>query len=63
MSENIRFSGILLLSLKDNNSSFTFKELPSNVQFSIGFFDDNYNVWNQTSSRAITGNKVVLMAK
>jgi len=52
---------IILLSLKDN-SSFTFQSLPTNLHISIGFFDEQ-NVWQQTSSRNISGKNVTLNAK
>ena len=52
---------IILLSLKDN-SSFTFLSLPTNFHISIGYFDDK-NVWQQTSSRSISGKNVTLNAK
>jgi len=52
---------IVLMSLKDN-SSFLFQSLPSNLHISIGYFDE-LNVWHQTSSGSIIGNKVTLNAK
>ena len=52
---------IVLMALKDN-SSFTFRSLPSIFHISIGYFD-NLNVWHQTSSRTISGKNVTLNAK
>jgi len=52
---------IILMSLKDG-SSFTFNTLPTNFQYSVGWFDPQNN-WHQTRSGSILNKTIQLNAK